>query len=159
MDEMNRIPEEVVAGNGAITANEEPIEAVAQETDVAVEVPEVEPVAAEQAEEPAEEAVGDADGAEEKSTQTPQRTRTAPPQIRLDRRHILDDGNDLVMANMPVDTQRREIRQMEMAIAAGTVCYGRIIAVEEVDHKYVRIIVKRDTLRIVIPAEDFFYHS
>ena len=36
MDEMNRIPEEVVAGNGAITANEEPIEAVAQETDVAV---------------------------------------------------------------------------------------------------------------------------
>ena len=49
MEEMNRIPEEVVAGNGAITANEEPIEAVAQETDVAVEVPEVEPVAAEQA--------------------------------------------------------------------------------------------------------------
>ena len=89
MEEMNRIPEEVVAGNGAITANEEPIEAVAQETDVAVEVPEVEPVAAEQAEEPAEEAVGDADGAEEKSTQTPQRTRTPPPQIRLDRRHIL----------------------------------------------------------------------
>ena len=159
MEEMNRIPEEVVAGNGAITANEEPIEAVAQETDVAVEVPGVEPVAAEQAEEPAEEAVGDADGAEGKSTQTPQLTRTVPPQIRLDRRHILDDGNDLVMANMPVDTQRREIRQMEMAIAAGTVCYGRIIAVEEVDHKYVRIIVKRDTLRIVIPAEDFFYHS
>lgn len=71
----------------------------------------------------------------------------------------IGDGNDLITAEMPGSNQRVEISKMERAIREKAVCYGRVIGVEVVDHKDVRIVVKRDTIRVVIPAEDFFAFS
>lgn len=71
----------------------------------------------------------------------------------------VDDGNDLIVAEMPVANQRAEITRMERAIRGGEICYGKVIGVEVGDRNDVRIVVKRDTLRVVIPAEDFFAHS
>lgn len=71
----------------------------------------------------------------------------------------LDDGNDLITAEMPVANQRAEIAQMERAIRKGEVCYGRVIGAEVGEHNKLNMVVKRDTLRVVIPAADFFAHS
>lgn len=71
----------------------------------------------------------------------------------------LDDGNDLITAEMPVANQRAEITQMERAIRKGEVCYGRVIGAEVGEHNELNMVVKRDTLRVVIPAADFFAHS
>lgn len=71
----------------------------------------------------------------------------------------IDDGNDLISAEMPGNSQRAEIAKMEKAIREKTVCHGRVIGVEVVDRSEVRIVVKRDTIRVVIPAEDFFAYS
>lgn len=73
--------------------------------------------------------------------------------------NIVEDGNQLVTADMPNANQKAEIARMKADIKAGNVCYGKIIAVEVTDDSGVRMVLKRDTLRVVIPAEDFFAHS
>lgn len=158
MENMNsNLPEEVIAGNGPIIAAASSDAASVQKVDTVTSCTEANP---ESADIPQEDAQAPAESANEDApAEAPRRVRAEMPRIRLDRRHILDDGNDLISATMPVDTQKREIRQMEMAIHTESVCYGRIIAMEESNHQFVRIIVKRDTLRVVIPAEDFFFHS
>lgn len=71
----------------------------------------------------------------------------------------ISDENDLVVAEMPGANQRAEIAKMERAIKEGSICYGKVVGVEVTNRNEVHIVVKRDTLRVVIPAEDFFAHS
>lgn len=71
----------------------------------------------------------------------------------------ISDENDLVVAEMPGANQRAEIAKMERAIKESKICYGKVIGTELTNHSKLNIVVKRDTLRIVIPAEDFFAHS
>lgn len=74
--------------------------------------------------------------------------------------NIIDDGNALISADMPDKRQQAEIAQMKADIKAGNVCYGKIIAVEVAEgNTAVRMALKHGTLRVVIPAEDFFAHS
>lgn len=71
----------------------------------------------------------------------------------------LSDGNDLITADMPGSNQKAEIARMERAIKDHAVCYGRVIGVEVYNRTEVRIVIKRDTLRVIVPAEDFFAYS
>ena len=72
---------------------------------------------------------------------------------------MIEEDNDLVTAEMPGEAQRLEIKKMEKAIANHSICYGRVIGVEIANNTDVRVIVKRETIRIIIPAEDFFFYS
>lgn len=75
--------------------------------------------------------------------------------IRL--KSIVEDGNDLVYAEMPDTKQQEHIKRMKRAIRQKTVCYGRIYAIEEVSDQFLlRILVKKDSLKVIIPASDFF---
>ena len=72
-------------------------------------------------------------------------------------KNIIDDGNDLVYAEMPQTKQQEHLRQMRKAIRAKQVCYGRIYAIEENSEDFIlRILVKKDSLKVVISASDFF---
>lgn len=71
----------------------------------------------------------------------------------------LEDDNDLITASMPGFDQKAEIDKMDRAIRSKMVCYGRVIGVEIFNRTEVRIVVKRETLRVIIPADDFFYYS
>ena len=72
-------------------------------------------------------------------------------------KNIIDDGNDLVYAEMPQTKQQEHLRQMRKAIRARQVCYGRIYAIEENSEDFIlRILVKKDSLKVVISASDFF---
>ena len=72
-------------------------------------------------------------------------------------KNIIDDGNDLVYAEMPQTKQQEHLRQMKKAVRAKQVCYGRIYAIEEISDKFLlRILVKKDSLKVIIPASDFF---
>lgn len=82
---------------------------------------------------------------------------TPAPVTKLGR--FVGDKNDLVSAELPGEKQRAEIKQMEKDIAEANICYGRVVGVEIKNDPQVLLVLKRDTLRIVIPAEDFFAHS
>ena len=64
----------------------------------------------------------------------------------------------MVTADMPGVRQNAEIQRMMQDIRRKNVCYAAVKGLE-VNGDQVRIILKRDTLRIVIPAEDFFHFS
>lgn len=86
-----------------------------------------------------------------------ERTSRAPKKIQL-LDGVIDDGNDMVTADMPGVRQNAEIQRMMQDIRRKNVCYAAVKGLE-VNGDQVRIILKRDTLRIVIPAEDFFHFS
>lgn len=91
----------------------------------------------------------------------PAATRSRPKPASLTIKELgvmLDSGNDLVEAEMPGKSQRQEIERMQRAIKEGAICYGHVIGVEN-GNKSVVIRVMRDTLHIIIPAEDFFAYS
>lgn len=73
--------------------------------------------------------------------------------------NMISDGNDLIFAEMPVDNQKAEIARMKADIKKGSVCYGKVIGVETSETSGIVMVIKRDTLRVIIPAEDFFAHS
>ena len=72
---------------------------------------------------------------------------------------IIDDGNDMVFADMPGVRQNAEIARMKQDIHRRNICYAAVKGVEVTRDEKILIILKRDTLRIVIPAEDFFHFS
>lgn len=96
---------------------------------------------------------------EEKAAEVPAApTRRAPQKIELVG-GVIDDGNDMVFADMPGVRQNAEIARMKQDIHRRNVCYGAVKGVEVTRDNDVLIILKRDTLRIVIPASDFFHFS
>lgn len=86
-----------------------------------------------------------------------ERASRAPKKIQL-LDGVIDDGNDMVTADMPGVRQNAEIQRMMQDIRRKNVCYAAVKGLE-INGDQVRIILKRDTLRIVIPAEDFFHFS
>ena len=84
--------------------------------------------------------------------------RHAPQKIELVG-SIIDDGNDMVFADMPGVRQNAEIARMKQDIHRRNICYAAVKGVEVTRDEKILIILKRDTLRIVIPAEDFFHFS
>ncbi len=84
---------------------------------------------------------------------------TGPSQVsRLG--SIIRDDNDLIVADLPVEDQQAEINEMKRFIRSRQVTYGTVFGVEtSSDGKNVYMAVKRDTIRVLIPAQDFFFHS
>lgn len=124
-----------------------------------IEVPEEAteaPAEPEQAAEPAEEPAAEAEEPAEEAP-APAPTRRAPQKIELSSA-IIDDGNDMIEAAMPDAQQNAEIVRMRQDIRRKNVCYAAVKGVE-VFGDQVKLILKRDTIRIVIPAEDFFAYS
>ena len=77
----------------------------------------------------------------------------------LDFSQIISDGNDLISVENPYAVQQSEIKEMKAAIANKTVCFGTIFGVEVGSDDSTRMALKKGTLRVIIPAEDFFRYS
>ena len=93
---------------------------------------------------------------EEPAKEAPARKAAAP--IKLSRM-VIDDGNDLVTADIPENRQFAELERMRRDIMQKNICYARVLGVEITDDQKVRMILKRDTIRIVISGDDFFHYS
>lgn len=89
-------------------------------------------------------------------SKAPKAARPAPnpPIVKLG--SFIDDDNDLIEVEMPGQNQREEIKKMERAIKTREVCYGTVQGSELSETMGVVIYMKRETLRIMIPAKDFF---
>lgn len=73
---------------------------------------------------------------------------------------VLDDGNDLVFAEMPRKIQDAELDAMKRAIRNKQIKYCKVSGVENgVDKNTVIIAAKSGTLRVVFEAPDFFAYS
>ena len=148
--------ENVVMNNPAMEPemNAQPVEQPAEQA-----APDVIEAAMQQvdAEEVASAAEQEEVAADNEAAPVEERTSRAPKTIQL-LDGVIDDGNDMVTADMPGVRQNAEIQRMMQDIRRKNVCYAAVKGLE-VNGDQVRIILKRDTLRIVIPAEDFFHFS
>lgn len=148
--------ENVVMNNPAMEPemNAQPVEQSAEQA-----APDVIEAAMQQvdAEEVASAAEQEEVAADNEAAPVEERTSRAPKKIQL-LDGVIDDGNDMVTADMPGVRQNAEIQRMMQDIRRKNVCYAAVKGLE-VNGDQVRIILKRDTLRIVIPAEDFFHFS
>ena len=148
--------ENVVMNNPAMEPemNAQPVEQSAEQA-----APDVIEAAMQQvdAEEVASAAEQEEVAADNEAAPVEERTSRAPTKIQL-LDGVIDDGNDMVTADMPGVRQNAEIQRMMQDIRRKNVCYAAVKGLE-VNGDQVRIILKRDTLRIVIPAEDFFHFS
>ena len=148
--------ENVVMNNPAMEPemNAQPVEQPAEQA-----APDVIEAAMQQveAEEVASAAEQEEVAADNEAAPVEERTSRAPKKIQL-LDGVIDDGNDMVTADMPGVRQNAEIQRMMQDIRRKNVCYAAVKGLE-VNGDQVRIILKRDTLRIVIPAEDFFHFS
>ena len=148
--------ENVVMNNPAMEPemNAQPVEQPAEQA-----APDVIEAAMQQvdAEEVASAAEQEEVAADNEAAPVEERTSRAPKKIQL-LDGVIDDGNDMVTADMPCVRQNAEIQRMMQDIRRKNVCYAAVKGLE-VNGDHVRIILKRDTLRIVIPAEDFFHFS
>lgn len=119
--------------------------------DEAVVAAEVEAVAAEKA----------AASAKDKSEDTTAAKPSAPAEKKKPKkkntieRCIADDNDIVVEAESAGVNQKLDIAEIQHCIDTGSITYAKVVGVETVDEK-IRIILKRKTIRIVIPAEDFF---
>lgn len=86
-------------------------------------------------------------------------TRHAPASDITLSTTIIDDGNDMVDDQMPFAIQQAEIARMERDIQRKAICYAAVLGFEERNGNQVVMVLKRDSIRIVIPAEDFFAYS
>lgn len=72
--------------------------------------------------------------------------------------NFVDDGNDLVSAQMPGEIQRQEIKEVEELIKRKQVVFGKIYGVQTLKDGVV-ISLKYKNVRVIVPAEDFFAYS
>lgn len=69
---------------------------------------------------------------------------------------FIDDGNDLVKADLPKDTYQRDLKALGAAVKNGHVLYGTIYSVEPSEAVGLVINIKYGNIRVMIPAADFF---
>lgn len=77
---------------------------------------------------------------------------------------FIDDGNDMLHVDMPEDRRARDLAEMRRCVADnkhGPRCFlqGKVFGVRPVQNGSAVVEVSRGTLRVMIPAEDFFYFS
>ena len=77
---------------------------------------------------------------------------------------FIDDGNDMLHADMPEDRRARDLAEMRRCVADNKhgprrFLQGRVFGVRPVQNGSAIVEVSRGTLRVMIPAEDFFYFS
>ena len=77
---------------------------------------------------------------------------------------FIDDGNDMLHVDMPDDRRARDLAEMRRCVADNKhgprrFLQGKVFGVRPVQNGSAVVEVSRGTLRVMIPAEDFFYFS
>ena len=77
---------------------------------------------------------------------------------------FIDDGNDMLHVGMPEDRRARDLAEMRRCVADNKhgprrFLQGKVFGVRPVQNGSAVVEVSRGTLRVMIPAEDFFYFS
>ena len=77
---------------------------------------------------------------------------------------FIDDGNDMLHVDMPEDRRARDLAEMRRCVADNKhgprrFLQGKVFGVRPVQNGSAAVEVSRGTLRVMIPAEDFFYFS
>lgn len=77
---------------------------------------------------------------------------------------FIDDGNDMLHVDMPEDRRARDLAEMRRCVADNKhgprrFLQGKVFGVRPVQNGSAGVEVSRGTLRVMIPAEDFFYFS
>lgn len=77
---------------------------------------------------------------------------------------FIDDGNDMLHVDMPEDRRARDLAEMRRCVADNKhgprrFLQGKVFGVRPVRNGSAVVEVSRGTLRVMIPAEDFFYFS
>lgn len=77
---------------------------------------------------------------------------------------FIDDGNDMLHVDMPEDRRARDLAEMRRCVADNKhgprrFLQGKVFGVRPVRNGSAAVEVSRGTLRVMIPAEDFFYFS
>ena len=77
---------------------------------------------------------------------------------------FIDDGNDMLHVDMPEDRRARDLAEMRRCVADNKhgprrFLQGKVFGVRPVQNCSAVVEVSRGTLRVMIPAEDFFYFS
>lgn len=77
---------------------------------------------------------------------------------------FIDDGNDMLHVDMPEDRRARDLAEMRRCVADNKhgprrFLQGKVFGVRPVRNGRAVVEVSRGTLRVMIPAEDFFYFS
>ena len=77
---------------------------------------------------------------------------------------FIDDGNDMLHVDMPEDRRARDLAEMRRCVADNKhgprrFLQGKVFGVRPVQNGSAVVEVIRGTLRVMIPAEDFFYFS
>lgn len=77
---------------------------------------------------------------------------------------FIDDGNDMLHVDMPEDRRARDLAEMRRCVADNKhgprrFLQGKVFGVRLVQNGSAVVEVSRGTLRVMIPAEDFFYFS
>ena len=77
---------------------------------------------------------------------------------------FIDDGNDMLHVDMPEDRRARDLAEMRRCVADNKhgprrFLQGKVFGVRPVQNGSADVEVSRGTLRVMIPAEDFFYFS
>ena len=70
----------------------------------------------------------------------------------------VDSGNDLIEAQMPDMVQASDEDEMRRAIRQHRVLYAKVVAIEPMGDG-IKIVAKRNTMRVVFVPEDFFKYS
>lgn len=77
---------------------------------------------------------------------------------------FIDDGNDMLHVDMPEDRRARDLAEMRRCVADNKhgprrFLQGKVFGVRPARNDSAVVEVSRGTLRVMIPAEDFFYFS
>lgn len=71
----------------------------------------------------------------------------------------MDVGNDLIEAPMPDVVQAADEDEMRRAIRQHRVLYAKVVGIEPLGDDGIKIVAKRNTMRVVFVPTDFFKHS
>lgn len=121
------------------------------------------PVSEPQEAKEAPEAASADEGVDEEGSETPRAARRFNDDD-LAIGAFIDDGNDMLHVDMPEDRRARDLAEMRRCIADNKrgprrFLQGKVFGVRPVQNGSAVVEVSRGTLRVMIPAEDFFYFS
>lgn len=141
----------------AVETNEAAVAAVPEENGNAAPVSEPQ-----EAKEATEAAPAD-EGVDEEVNEVPRATRRFNDDD-LAIGAFIDDGNDMLHVDMPEDRRARDLAEMRRCVADNKhgprrFLQGKVFGVRPVQNGSAVVEVSRGTLRVMIPAEDFFYFS
>ena len=70
--------------------------------------------------------------------------------------NVIDNENDMIFAEMPEDRQAQDIDEIRRAIGQKRILSCRVHGAEPIGDNSAKIVARRNTLRVVFIAEDFF---